>query len=713
MFIKPFALSCSKEINTTNRIHDEMSDDSRGSSSVKLALGRLLPSTPIRNQIERDAQTIQILAVRGSLLATTLLLKTLKRGEACPRVQDATWWRNCISVCGYAHGTQPKPTEQLAAAQDIAKELFGYETFQVPSNADPISTALHPPICRNNLWAHVSALVTEMQTACTNMVASSFHKQLGKSFQREICLHLQLTGTVMPKPLQRQIVNASTQRCTGHQEPQEFPEECPEALRRDLLDIAALWSTKYQGILPCPHPSFIENDKRMVKLASLLQWMYDLQEHRIACVQRMAHLLPAALPHQGRSVESFFTQKSAKPQAILPLFSPEVRHIQINPSTLANMINGIVGRGELPDSARIRTATASLAHFLVHFPGLKTFQHRSRYMDGESFTFQSFRTDGISASLLFGPKRCHGATCPKEQPATEPAKKKRKGMSGQACEAQNMPQVSMDGKRIVCIDPGRTDMIYAVYGTNVAVEGRFAVPTAEFRRKCHTAEAQRLGEKHLKAVSLEDGRTLWSAMGCLPTSRDVSRWDEFLLAYLPLLTNIVIAKRARCLRRTRFDAHIRRDRVLDQVIKQILGGSLKPSAKESTLVGLGAAKVCSTGFGHASAPQGRLRFRLEKVHRVSVTMIDEFRTSQVCSVCRCARLYKAKVHGKKTWILEACPNCRNRAATGPQVLHHDLHGAMNIRHLFLEQMAGRPRPDCFTRGKDRLSNNPSDFHQFN
>ena len=60
--------------------------------------------------------------------------------------------------------------------------------------------------------------------------------------------------------------------------------------------------------------------------------------------------------------------------------------------------------------------------------------------------------------------------------------------------------------------------------------------------------------------------------------------------------------------------------------------------------------------------------------------------------------------------IESCPNCRNEAGTGPKILHHDLHGAMNIRKIFLEEVAGRGRPQCFTRGTERLSNLPSTFH---
>jgi hypothetical protein len=422
----------------------------------------------------------------------------------------------------------------------------------------------------------------------------------------------------------------------------------------------------------------------------------------------MAQILPPSCPPPEKSIGSYFFSKSVKPQALLPLCHADVRHIQINNSTMVNLVNALVARGDLPEASRIDTKTATLQHYLTHFPGIRAFQYQQRYVDNGVFTFQSFRTDGVSASLLFGPKHKHSlrrtaAECLEEQQA----KKRRKTSSSTSALSRPSP---LDGKRVVCIDPGRTDMIYAVYGTGKVWEGHFAVPTSEFRKRCHTSEAQELGEKCLKRVLLDDGRDLLSAMNSLPTAKDIFEWQTFTDAYLPLLTTLILAKRSRCLRRTRFDAHIRRDKVLDQVIKQIVGGSLRRNACALTHVALGAAKVCSTGFGHASAPQSRLRFRLEKVHHIPVTMIDEFRTSQVCSCCMAARLYKAKAHGERRWNLEACPNCRNTKGTGPKIMHHDLHGAMNIRTIFLDEMDGYCRPPCFTRGTEKLPNQPHVFH---
>jgi hypothetical protein len=103
----------------------------RGFTSLKLALGRLLPSRAVRDQIELTVQTIQILALRGSLVANTAVINSLEAGRGCPPVQDVTWWRNCIAVCGYGIGVRSSvETDQLTELQTVALQLFGWETYK-------------------------------------------------------------------------------------------------------------------------------------------------------------------------------------------------------------------------------------------------------------------------------------------------------------------------------------------------------------------------------------------------------------------------------------------------------------------------------------------------------------------------------------------------------------------------------------------------------
>ena len=103
----------------------------RGFTSLKLALGRLLPSRAVRDQIELTVQTIQILALRGSLVANTAVINSLEAGRGCPPVQDTTWWRNCIAVCGYGISVRSSvETDQLTELQTVALQLFGWETYK-------------------------------------------------------------------------------------------------------------------------------------------------------------------------------------------------------------------------------------------------------------------------------------------------------------------------------------------------------------------------------------------------------------------------------------------------------------------------------------------------------------------------------------------------------------------------------------------------------
>ena len=136
-------------------------------------------------------------------------------------------------------------------------------------------------------------------------------------------------------------------------------------------------------------------------------------------------------------------------------------------------------------------------------------------------------------------------------------------------------------------------------------------------------------------------------------------------------------------------------------------------SQEETLVAFGAANSCSTGFGYAPAPQGRLRWRLEKIHGARVTLIDEFRTSQVCN--RCHEQLKVPLAGHYEWDIERCPRLEKlrdsrrlqrslrrgntfwkkklhgvrycgtcRTAKGaPQFWHRDFNAARNILSCYL------------------------------
>jgi hypothetical protein len=54
-------------------------DGAEGGFALKVGLARLLPREAPRDQIERTAEALQALALRGSLVATTVALEELRQ----------------------------------------------------------------------------------------------------------------------------------------------------------------------------------------------------------------------------------------------------------------------------------------------------------------------------------------------------------------------------------------------------------------------------------------------------------------------------------------------------------------------------------------------------------------------------------------------------------------------------------------------------------
>ena len=190
---------------------------------------------------------------------------------------------------------------------------------------------------------------------------------------------------------------------------------------------------------------------------------------------------------------------------------------------------------------------------------------------------------------------------------------------------------------------------------------------------------------------------------------------------LPLLTEIIEAYKTRELRRVKFTNYTKKDKALDGICKRITGG------RREALIAFGAANTCSTGFGHAPAPQSRLRWRLEKIHGARITMVDEYRTSQMC--CRCHqqlkvptaghydvdvecslrlqkmqashRLKRTLRRGRNLWHeklhgVRYCGTCKNSKGA-PQFWHRDFNAARNILECYLRVATTGVRREVFRR----------------
>jgi hypothetical protein len=455
-------------------------------------------------------------------------------------------------------------------------------------------------------------------------------------------------------------------------------DDLPLDLGRQLEALVNTWTSKYSAILPCPHASFITNDAKHQKTQMLVNWLYDLQRHRICCLQHVANIIP---PDQD---PSHILGKSAKPVALLPVHSFHVKHLGLSPSGL----NQLLASGGMKDREAGEGSGTPLPNFFEYFPGLRRF-HRGGRLEFVNY----MRVDGVCASLVFDKFDQTDAI-----PGVCSGKRAKTSSKKTAAEDSSVrPILPSEGQRLVAIDPGRRDLIAAV-----TPEGeQFKVSLKSFQHNAGTKRFASYTLRLLEGRMCSDGVSLLRKLEGLPCRRNLDEWAAYTSAITPLLVDIVAAYKSRGLRRWRFRAYQLRDRTLDQICSKIVGKS-----PQTVLVAFGSANSCSTGFGYAPAPQGRLRRRLARIHGARVCLIDEFRTSRCCSnnVCHrdlqhayanalCADGLRRRVKLHAVLYCDSCLNPKGHRLHW----HRDFNAAKNIMTCFFAEAANEPRPDAFNR----------------
>ena len=142
--------------------------------SVKVKLGRLLPSLELREVIEDATCRIQDIVARGLLLANHTLIRELAFGRF-PDILNQSWWLNCIKIWEERgtkrNGPPPKIDPRVREAYETLKDRPGMS--QVPMH-----------LIGNTVNQAVVGLMANTMTH----VAHNFHNFLRKAFQREFSI---------------------------------------------------------------------------------------------------------------------------------------------------------------------------------------------------------------------------------------------------------------------------------------------------------------------------------------------------------------------------------------------------------------------------------------------------------------------------------------------------------------------------------------------
>lgn len=635
--------------------------------SVKCSLGRLLVpcssdpelaelehleiSRKLRTQIETSVERIHALAVKGTLVATDVLLRAAREGRPLPPVDEQSWWYKCLTSCGKLKGTK-------RASKDGEIERSAQALFSATSDWTEM----------DHLWPFIAEMARDFRTVCHNMVASSFHNQILKAFRREVILWEELHGQSLPKDKVFKIVDHFARLVTGHEKQRTLSsDDVPEELGVQLKAMVRSWKNRFSDVLPCPHSSFISNlpSKELPKLRKFLEWMHEMQVHRASCIQALQEALP---PSSLKTAEHIFSA-SGKAQGLLPVASFKVKCIAIPPTGLKSLL----AAAGLPETMTFDNC----------FPGISRFLKAGRISSGDYI-----RTDGISASMTLRIRTV--------EEASPPLKKKKGGRKGSEKVSSDLrPIMPLPGQKLVAVDPGRREMIYAVTEDDACNKG-LSMSTRCFRHQAGLSASTNMTIRKQKDALCSDGTSVYEKLTSLPSRKNIYEWDEFLSALIPHLSSILLVRCSRCLRRRAFRSYMLRDKALDGICKSLTSGS-----EGLTLVAFGGANSCSTGFGHAPAPQGRLRFRLSKHHNARVCIVDEFRTSRYCHKCS-SRLEHAvgmdRDTGKKVKIhhVLCCPTCTNSKGH-KQFWHRDFNAAKNILSCYIAEAQGQIRPQALQR----------------
>ena len=299
-------------------------------SCVKCALSSLGCSKALRAWIDDLAVKMQHIAFRGTHLANRVIVNALLESgndgllRDLPNVFDPKWWQHCFKAA-----SDPRAAGKDEAISTLSRTLF----------AD-LSSIKGPAVTHS-----IETLSRDVTVNVRVMLILNFHKQLRKSFKRDVVYWLKAARHELDTSVFEATIDYCMFRCVqaGSRAPRRaFPSDAsPAELQTYLDERIEAWRSLYGAALPCPVPEFVSNFKDEA-LRLLFRWFVDLQRHRRA---RMAEMTEH---FRGDAEEARKCFRSAgKAMRTLPLAKLQVGHVAIDRTTLKHLLLHLRRNGEV------------------------------------------------------------------------------------------------------------------------------------------------------------------------------------------------------------------------------------------------------------------------------------------------------------------------------------------------------------------------------
>lgn len=307
-------------------------------------------------------------------------------------------------------------------------------------------------------------------------------------------------------------------------------------------------------------------------------------------------------------------------------------------------------------------------------------------------------TDGISCSILFLRKDLIGKKLPNSKIINQ--------------QEQYIDEVGYDLKKknIVGIDPGHSDLIYCVDDDSKnAKEFRYTQNSRrkECKIKKYSKIILKLKEEKVKIPKSKNELTITECETKLSKlNRKTLDFVKFI-EYIKLkskVNNLIFKFYERDLfRKLKLNEYINRkkhEQIMINKFKEIFG---KP---DKTIVCIGDYEQ-KKHIKFREPTKGKGIRTLFRKNGYKVFLVDEFRTSCMCSKCqneegRCEKFRKRenpKPYRSGEYLVHGVIRCKNCQA----VWNRDVNGATNIYRIAKQAIFGKPRPDYLSRSKIEIN----------
>jgi transposase len=212
--------------------------------------------------------------------------------------------------------------------------------------------------------------------------------------------------------------------------------------------------------------------------------------------------------------------------------------------------------------------------------------------------------------------------------------------------------------RVVGVDPGRKDPFVGVYGPDR--RDKISCSRKEYYQLAGFTENARMRRKWMKGNAEIERINSQMPSARVSSSQAFRSYLQFALRNMTMMIQFFNAVRWK---RLRWKAYIAKEKAWDTLVKRITFNDPR------TIVALGDGKFAHNSRGHPTTPTKQLRKRLRGKCRLR--MVDEWRTSIECSLCRHSLPKKTRI-----WQVKVCPDCLTN-------WNRDVNGARNIRAIFL------------------------------